>query len=54
MDSPGVNFIKILCVHFASIFWWQRKTEPNISREKLLNLLSFEKRAFKNVDDIVQ
>jgi hypothetical protein len=29
--------------HFAQIFWRQNVTRPNLTREKLLNSLSYEK-----------
>jgi len=39
--------MNILHVHFAQIFWCQKITKPNMSREKLLNLLLYEKHAHK-------
>jgi len=43
MQKLGVNFINILCAHFALIFRCQKITKPNVAREKLLNLLSYKK-----------
>jgi len=40
---PCVNFIHILCVPSAPIFLRQKITKPNVTREKLLNLLSYKK-----------
>ncbi len=40
-----VNFINILHATFLLIFWRQKITKPNITREKLLNSLLYEKRA---------
>jgi len=37
----GVNFFNIFCAHFTPIFWSQKITKPNITREKLLNSLSY-------------
>jgi hypothetical protein len=42
-----VNFINILCATFLPIFWYQKISKPNITREKLLNLLLYEKRKLK-------
>jgi hypothetical protein len=39
----GANFINILHVHFAPIFWCQKITKMNVTREKLLNLLLYKK-----------
>ncbi len=42
-----VNFINILCAHFLYKILAPKITKPNVIREKLLNLLSYEKRARK-------
>jgi len=41
--TAGVNVINISLAHFAPIFLRQKITKPNITREKLLNLLLYEK-----------
>jgi len=46
-STPGLNFINILLEHFAPIFCGQKLTKPNVTREKLLNLLLYEKRSSK-------
>jgi hypothetical protein len=43
MSQAGVNFANIFCTTFLPIFWHQKISKPNVIKEKLLNLLSFEK-----------
>jgi len=43
----AVNFINILHAPFALIFLHQNITKPNVTREKLLNLVSYKKRPRK-------
>jgi len=43
----GVNFINILCTHFSYKILAPKMTKPNGTREKLLNLLLYEKRTHK-------
>ncbi len=42
-STLGVNFINILLAHFPPIFWCQKITKQNVTREKLLNLHSYKK-----------
>ncbi len=42
--APGVHIINILCAHF---FVWKFYQSQTLSREKLLKILSYEKRALK-------
>ncbi len=41
------NFINIICATFFPTFWYQKISKPDITREKLLNLLLYEKRKLK-------
>jgi hypothetical protein len=43
----GVNIINILQATFWPIFWRQKIAKLNVIREKLLNLLLYEKLAHK-------
>ena len=45
-DSSGVNFMNILHATFLQIFWHQKIAKTNIIRQKLLNLLSYEKHSY--------
>jgi len=47
IDRPVVNFINILHAHFVPILWQQQIAKPNVIREKLLNLLFYEKCSHK-------
>jgi len=42
VQTLGVNFINILCAHFAPIFMCQKITKLIVTREKLLNLLLYK------------
>jgi len=46
---PTVNFINVLRTHFLCEIFAPKITKQNIFREKLLNLLSYEKRARKTL-----
>jgi len=52
--TQGVNFINILCPHFAPIFWNQKITRLNVTRKKLLNLLLYTKFALKILMKLTQ
>ena len=45
--GPGVNFINILWLHFALIFWCQQIAKPNLIGEKLLKWLLYKKLTHK-------
>ncbi len=51
-STPAVNFNNILLVSFSYKILAQKVTELNITREKLLNLLSYEKCGCKMLDEI--
>jgi len=43
----GVNFINVLCAHFLYKILAPEIIKPNVTREKLLKLLSYKKHAHK-------
>jgi len=45
--SAGINFINVLGTRFLYEILVPKISKPNVTREKLLNLLSYEKRACK-------
>jgi len=47
ISRPTVNFINVLYTRFLYKILAPKITKPNVFREKLLNLLSYEKRAGK-------
>jgi len=52
--SEGVNFINILRAPFGPIFVCPKITKPNVTREKLLNLLSHKKCMHKMLMKLTQ